>query len=458
MGTRGGFVRGSCIGKGSFGTVSFALDVSDVDARPFAVKSVELNSSHLDSLRSLDNEIRIIRSLASPYVVSYLGDSTTRESSATLRNLHLEYLPGGTLADLAPQLSEPDIRAYARCVVLALRYLHCDAGVVHSDVKGRNVLVGPVPGSAKLVDFGSARRMGAETNYQGQFVCGGTPLWMAPEVVRGELATPESDIWSLGCTVIEMATGGGQPWRNTHMEDQNRCLFLIGYGTGLPEFPPGMSKLGWDFLDKCLRRNAGERWTAEQLLQHPFLADQDVVTADHAGTDVLRYSPRSILDWGNSEFDSLEDEQVVNNGRERVRELACDRGMVGWESDDDHEWEVVRSSCTSSSFSSEKEEEEGESSNRMTLSSTSCCSSPSATSSVSSYYGCSQLSSGWQQHGSSSRLRVSMWRSSGWCKILTRLGLLNADFLFVVLLLLQSHLFTQIRRVELVMKYCKIFH
>ncbi|URD85774.1 Protein tyrosine kinase [Musa troglodytarum] len=93
---------------------------------------------------------------------------------------------------------------------------------------------------------------------------------MAPEVARGERPRPESDVWSLGCTVIEMATGA-QPWPDWRPKDAAESMFRIDYGNELPEFPPLLFEVARDFLDKCLRRDASDRWTAEQLLQHPFL-------------------------------------------------------------------------------------------------------------------------------------------------------------------------------------------
>ncbi|XP_008789177.2 mitogen-activated protein kinase kinase kinase 18-like [Phoenix dactylifera] len=337
------WVRGSGIGKGSFGALSLAMDTSN--GQVFAVKSVDLNSSPVASIEALENEIQILRSLSSPYIVSYFGDDTTQESPiATCRNLHLEYMPGGTVADLAATngaVGEPEVRSYTRCVARALHHLHSFAGVVHCDVKGRNVLIGPSWGAAKLADFGSAMRISDGVE---QWTWG-TPLWMAPEVVRGERPTPASDVWSLGCTVIEMVTGA-QPWHDSGPD----ALLRIGFSAEVPKFPDHLSKIGRDFLDKCLRRDATERWTSEQLLQHPFLSDDDMSATGP--------SPRSVLDLATSEFCDDDDSskendprpssghgtdsgEVMDRGRERVRELALDRTTVmSWESNG---WEMVRS-------------------------------------------------------------------------------------------------------------------
>ncbi|CAL9108831.1 unnamed protein product, partial [Musa acuminata var. zebrina] len=341
------WVRGRPIGSGSFATVSLALDRSQGEV--FAVKSVALNGANLAAILSLSNEIRILSSVRSPYVVQYLGDDVSREArSGACRNLHMEYLPGGSVADLAAErrrkgcpVDDADVRSYTRCVTRALRYLHDVAGVVHCDVKGRNVLLGGAAGVAKLADFGAAVRI---SGGDARSWVRGTPLWMAPEVARGERPRPESDVWSLGCTVIEMATGA-QPWPDWRLKDAAEAMFRIGYGDELPEFPPLLLEVARDFLDKCLRRDASERWTAEQLLQHPFLAEAETP---------MEETPRGVLEWANLEFhdgaddgegcsasysDLSDSPELVASGRKRVGELASCGGVLAWESDD---WEEVR--------------------------------------------------------------------------------------------------------------------
>ncbi|XP_074591711.1 mitogen-activated protein kinase kinase kinase 18-like [Curcuma longa] len=328
------WIRGSLLGRGSFGTVSLAFD-----GRLFAVKSVSLASGGSASVDFLENEIRILESLSSPFVVEYLGDDTTVEAGAgACRNLHLEYLPGGTAADLGGCADESSVRAYARCVARALRYLHDVAGVVHCDVKGRNVLLGEAPGVAKLADFGSAMRI-SDVFSGDRRSLRGTPLWMAPEVARGEIPRPESDVWSFGCTVIEMVTGLA-PWSSWKPQDVAEATFRIGYGAELPEYPSHLSKLGRDFLDKCLRKNPNERWTAEQLLQHPFLAEAEPPT---------EHTPRGVLEWANLQLDDDNKDDtdgdfdsvcLISEGIGRVRELASSGSPpAAWNIDG---WEQVR--------------------------------------------------------------------------------------------------------------------
>ncbi|XXG52022.1 hypothetical protein AAC387_Pa03g0448 [Persea americana] len=99
----------------------------------------------------------------------------------------------------------------------------------------------------------------------------GTPLWMAPEVLSSEGLSPASDMWSLGCTIIEMATGK-RPW-GEDISNPMATVYKITCSNETPQFPSEFSKQGMDFLSKCLERNPRKRWTSKELLSHPFISE-----------------------------------------------------------------------------------------------------------------------------------------------------------------------------------------
>jgi serine/threonine protein kinase len=92
---------------------------------------------------------------------------------------------------------------YMTQVLHGLQYLH-DQGVIHRDIKGANILT-TKDGKVKLADFGVSTSTLAGADKEAQVV--GTPYWMAPEIIQLSGATSASDIWSLGCTVIELLEG-----------------------------------------------------------------------------------------------------------------------------------------------------------------------------------------------------------------------------------------------------------
>jgi serine/threonine protein kinase len=242
-------------------------------------------------------------------------------------HLFLELAPGGSLADEVARnggrLEEPAIRAYAADVLRGLAYVH-GKSLVHGDVKSRNIVIG-ADGRAKLADFGCARMAGSGRSI------GGTPAFMAPEVSREEEQGPAADVWALGCTVVEMATGRA-PW--TNVDSVLAAVHLIGYTDAVPEAPAWLSPEAKDFLAACFARDARHRGTAAELLEHPFLA------LSQAGEAKARWvSPKSTLDAAFWESESDEEvdqeEEVSGNAAERIKSLSCSvSALPDWDSDE----------------------------------------------------------------------------------------------------------------------------
>ena len=120
----------------------------------------------------------------------------------------MEYVPGGTLKDRILRegpLDPGEAIRLASQVAEALQAAH-EAGVVHRDVKSQNILL-TTSGDAKVADFGIARAADATTISRPGAVLG-TAKYMSPEQATGSVATPKSDLYSLGIVLYEMLTGG----------------------------------------------------------------------------------------------------------------------------------------------------------------------------------------------------------------------------------------------------------
>uniref|UniRef100_A0A8C5F345 Mitogen-activated protein kinase kinase kinase 4 n=1 Tax=Gopherus evgoodei TaxID=1825980 RepID=A0A8C5F345_9SAUR len=141
----------------------------------------------------------------------------------------------------------------------------------HRDIKGANIFL-TSSGLIKLGDFGCSVKLKNNTQTMPGEVNStlGTAAYMAPEVItraKGEGHGRAADIWSLGCVVIEMVTGK-RPWHE--YEHNFQIMYKVGMGHK-PPIPERVSPEGKDFLSHCLESDPKMRWTASQLLDHPFV-------------------------------------------------------------------------------------------------------------------------------------------------------------------------------------------
>ncbi|CAI5469732.1 unnamed protein product [Closterium sp. Yama58-4] len=296
---RASWSRGPLLGRGSFGRVNIGFDSASGEL--IAVKSVRVTSDNSHELHALENEYEILQRLDSPYVIKCFGADWSMEDGVPTRNLLLALASGGNLAELASStdsgsgLCEADVARHVRGVVEGLSYIHQE-GVVHCDLKACNVVLGE--SCVVLVDFGLSLQKREATDCQEADSSHemnrteklrGTPCWMAPEVVLGGEIGPACDVWSLGCTVIELLTGK-PPW-SSQCADPMSVLYKLGCTSELPEIPEDVSPFCYDFISKCLCRDPQRRPTSAELLTHPFLRLQDKVRKLHRSQSQLASFP-----------------------------------------------------------------------------------------------------------------------------------------------------------------------
>ncbi|KAI4285766.1 MAG: hypothetical protein L6R38_000413 [Xanthoria sp. 2 TBL-2021] len=240
---------GDCLGKGAFGSVYRALNMGTGET--VAVKQVKLADLPKSELRVITH----------PNIVKYHGFVKSAESL----NIILEYCENGSLHSISKNFGKfPEnlVGLYMSQVLHGLLYLH-EQGVIHRDIKGANILNNK-QGLVKLADFGVATR--TTTLHESSVV--GTPYWMAPEVIELSGATTASDIWSLGCTVIELLDGR-PPY---HKLQPMHALFRI-VNDDHPPLPEGASPVVRDFLMQCFQKDPNLRVSARKLLKHPWIVN-----------------------------------------------------------------------------------------------------------------------------------------------------------------------------------------
>ncbi|XP_066425878.1 serine/threonine-protein kinase PAK 3-like [Molothrus aeneus] len=246
------------IGKGGFGTVCMAVETAT--GEEVAIKKISLLQESGSELCL--NEIQVMRGNKHANLVNYVDSYLLDEELW----LVMEYMDGGSLHDVIREtrLAEGEIAAVSRECLQGLDFLHSKQ-VIHRDIKSHNILLG-LDGSVKLADFGLAAQLTAEQSKRRSAV--GTTYWMAPEIFTRKLYGPKVDIWSFGIVGIEMVEGA-PPYR---MKTSRTVQELISSG-GRPKLQKPRQQSAWlrDFLHCCLERDEDRRWSAQELLQHPFV-------------------------------------------------------------------------------------------------------------------------------------------------------------------------------------------
>ncbi|KAF2145457.1 uncharacterized protein K452DRAFT_221434 [Aplosporella prunicola CBS 121167] len=271
--------QGQFIGGGTFGSVYAAINLDSNHL--MAVKEIRLQDPQLipTIVGQIRDEMGVLQMLDHPNIVSYYGIEPHRDKVY----IFMEYCSGGSLAGLLEHgriEDETVIMVYALQMLEGLAYLH-DSRVVHRDVKPENILLDH-NGVIKFVDFGAAKiiarqgkTMAAEhaATRQGKQnkSMTGTPMYMSPEVIKGENKgrLGAVDIWSLGCVILEMATGR-RPWAS--LDNEWAIMYNIAQGNP-PQMPTRdqLSEQGIDFLKSCFERDPGKRASAAELLQHEWI-------------------------------------------------------------------------------------------------------------------------------------------------------------------------------------------
>ncbi|KAK7420409.1 hypothetical protein QQX98_002832 [Neonectria punicea] len=194
------------LGKGRFAQVDKVY--SRRTLKTYARKQIHRGQSVLEDkfqLASFEKELQSLKAISHRHVVKLVGSYTDSTALGLIMcpvantDLH-QYLNS---VDVDPDLRKKSLRTFFGCLVTALAYIH-KKNIRHKDIKPNNVLV--KGGQVLLADFGTSRIcLDGHLTTNGE-AKEGTPRYWAPEVMEGADRNTASDIWSLGCVFLEMAT------------------------------------------------------------------------------------------------------------------------------------------------------------------------------------------------------------------------------------------------------------
>lgn len=271
------------LGKGAFAAVYLAADKFTKEA--VAIKLVRLEKTK-GRLEQFQSEIAALSGCHSEYVTSFYGALVYEEQLWIV----MEFV-GPSAHDVQKVLKkipEDPAAVIAHEVLMGLQYLHTH-GQLHLDIKPANILIS-VAGSCKLCDLGvstsvipevqekkaasdpypwlpppkrTSESSAAAEDFSKLYI--GTPLYMAPEMIRRQPHSPKCDVWSLGISTIEMLTG--------HLPRSELHVLKAVWSTAndaAPSLGPPHSAKAIAFVTECLQKDPRNRSSVDQLLVSKF--------------------------------------------------------------------------------------------------------------------------------------------------------------------------------------------
>ena len=251
------YQMGELLGKGGFARVYKALDLQT--GEQLAIKEIQKDLLSKTELPKILNEGKVLAELKHNNIVKFVQLIMEKKQVYFV----MEYISGGSLYHTMKRFGvfpESLVCMYMAQALLALEYLHAQ-NVLHRDIKGANLLVG-ANGRIKVADFGAC----TYAQLDKRLTVIGTPFWMAPEIIEMTSGGTAADIWSLGCTIIELLTGSPPYYTLGSMQ----ALFRM-VDDAHPPLPAGLSPLCRDFLLQCFIKDFARRPTATLLLEHEWI-------------------------------------------------------------------------------------------------------------------------------------------------------------------------------------------
>ena len=319
-------VRLSELGAGASGTVVKALHLPTL--RLLALKTVSVFSQ--TDRHQLVKELNGFCTASGPNILQFVGACFSEGSCV----MALELMNRGSLEGLVqrhgPVKNERFLRAMVRQVLLGLSQLaklHC----VHRDIKLANLLMNDT-GVCKISDFGLMRQLDGTQDMCNTFL--GTMAFLSPERITGDAYTSKSDVWSTGISVVYLVKG-----KLSMPTEYWSLLSIVNSAAPSLTTADGASELLCDFVRCCLQKDPADRWSAEQLLAHPWMTSDELPSAGgDAGWPV-----HDSIAPDAAEMDKIVDAVIahhykdapytgaaedVERAAQLARQLGCDESLV----------------------------------------------------------------------------------------------------------------------------------
>lgn len=287
------------LGRGGMGEV---YEANDLELGRIALKTIRANLLENPDLARFRKEVQLARRVSSPYVcrIHEMFVSDAAAAGQPRAFLTMEFLEGVTLADRIREsgpMPWPEAQGFAVELCRALGSIH-EAGIVHRDVKSRNIMLVPRRGttSAVLMDFGIAGELAAHGDLSTTSLTGhailGTPGYMAPEQMQGQKPGPAADIYALGIVLHEMVTGR----HPLEAAGANAPTVSASDGARTPApVKTGLPRRCDEVLRRCLEYDPQRRYQSMAEVERALLGEPLVAGAGRKGIQALVATAAVVL-------------------------------------------------------------------------------------------------------------------------------------------------------------------
>ena len=320
----------STIGEGSFGKVFLVMH--NKTKSKYAIKRIsKLNKNNQEGKTYFRREIEIMYKVHQCNIVRLFNHFEDNEYCYFV----MEYIEKGNLFDQPSwknnkRFSSVDVAKIIKEIICAVYYLHhMDPPIIHRDIKPENVLIDK-NGVAKLTDFGWSNYV--DSNEIRRTYCG-TPVYLAPEMIKEIGHNEHLDIWCIGVLLFELLTGT-VPFKGRDIDSLNNNILSLKI-----VWPRDINNTAKNLISKILKTEPGERISLEDMLKHPFFKEK--LNNDHLEKELIKpdglkfppfllsqysieYYDKTILEnflKEHNEKQNIEKNEIIDNEIKKDKEL-----------------------------------------------------------------------------------------------------------------------------------------
>ena len=307
----------STIGEGSFGKVLLARH--NKTQSKYAIKRIsKLDKNNQEGKTYFKREIEIMYKIHQNNIVRLFNHFEDNEYCYFV----MEYIENGNLFTQPSWQRDKcftanEVAKIIKEIICAVYYLHnMNPPIIHRDIKPENVLIDRY-GVAKLTDFGWSNYV--DSNEIRRTYCG-TPVYLAPEMVKEIGHDEHLDIWCIGVLLFELLTGT-VPFKGKDMDSLNNNIVSLKI-----VWPKDISTTAKNLISKILKREPGERISLRDMLKHPFFKDKlnnDNLEKDLIAPDGTKFPPYLLSKYTIDYYDK----NILGNYLNESKQLNWENGQ-----------------------------------------------------------------------------------------------------------------------------------